>query len=106
MARSAPASDRDSSPPTIRSRKQRLRPDTPNLQAVPVELVAVAGADDANAAAEVPEKVVAALAYADNAIHPGQQAGVLKRLERLGDGRTGATGAVGDRGIGREAKAA
>src|SRR5208337_644493 len=35
MARSAPASDRDSSPPTIRSRKQRLRPDTPNLQAVP-----------------------------------------------------------------------
>src|SRR5208282_5515618 len=36
MARSAPASDRDSSPPTIRSRKQRLRPDTPNLQAVPL----------------------------------------------------------------------
>src|SRR5271157_493062 len=35
MARSAPASDRDSSPPTIRSRKQQLRPDTPNLQAVP-----------------------------------------------------------------------
>src|SRR5208337_2269766 len=38
MARSAPASDRDSSPPTIRSRKQQLRPDTPNLQAVPVTM--------------------------------------------------------------------
>jgi|SRR5208283_1189944 len=31
MARSAPASDRDSSPPTIRPRKQRLRPDTPPI---------------------------------------------------------------------------
>jgi hypothetical protein len=35
MAHSAPASDRNSSPLTIRSRKQRLPPDTPNLQAVP-----------------------------------------------------------------------
>src|SRR3954454_4444764 len=35
MGRSAPASGRDSIPPMIRSRKQRLRADTPNLQAVP-----------------------------------------------------------------------
>src|SRR3954468_10305127 len=35
MARSAPASDRDSSRPMIPCRKQQLRPDTPNLQAVP-----------------------------------------------------------------------
>src|SRR4051812_19177511 len=36
MARSAPTSDRDSSRPMIPCRKQQLRPDTPNLQAVPV----------------------------------------------------------------------
>src|SRR4051812_13134191 len=35
MARSAPASDRDSSRPMIPCRKQQLRPDPPNLQAVP-----------------------------------------------------------------------
>src|SRR5208282_3350846 len=47
-----------------------------------------------------------ALPYARDPVHPSQQAGVLKRLERLGDGRAGAAGALGDRGIGREAKAA
>src|SRR5271166_5688001 len=35
MARSVPASDGDFCRPTIRSSKQRLPPDTPNLQAVP-----------------------------------------------------------------------
>ena len=70
------------------------------------ELVAVAGADDAPAGAEVPEQVVAALLDADDAIDPGQNAGVLKRLDGLGDGRAGATGALGDLLIGREAKAA
>jgi hypothetical protein len=35
MAPSAPASGRDSDPPTIGFRQQRLRPDTPKLKAVP-----------------------------------------------------------------------
>src|SRR5208283_2626535 len=39
MARPAPASDTDSSPPMIRAHKQRSRPDTPNLQAVPAPSV-------------------------------------------------------------------
>src|SRR5271165_4047758 len=56
--------------------------------------------------AVVPKEIFAALPYADDAIHPGEQAGILKRLDRLGDGRAGAAGALGDRGVGREAKAA
>jgi hypothetical protein len=69
-------------------------------------LVAVARPDDANAAAEVAEKVFATLPDADNAVHPGQDARVLKRLDGLGNGRAGAAGALGDLLIGREAKAA
>src|SRR3954469_17644265 len=48
MARSAPASNRDSSRPMIPCRKQQLRPDTPNLQAVPAGEAHVEGRERAS----------------------------------------------------------
>jgi hypothetical protein len=54
-----------------------------------------------------PESVgVAALPHPLDPLHPGQDAGVLEDLDRLGDGRAGAVGRLGDPLIGREAESA
>jgi hypothetical protein len=42
-----------------------------------------------------PKQVFAPLPDTLEAVYPGKKPGVLKRLDRLGDGRTGAAGALG-----------
>ena len=67
------------------------------------EHVGVAGADDPPAPATVAEQVGAALADPGQPVLPGQHAGQLQHLQRLGDGGAGALRLVGDGLVAREA---